>query len=106
VNQGNYYIAFITLHKALEAYIPIMSFLLSLGDQPQGSKWGYTLTFIGFGFVTIYMTVTAFLLAYRGIESVAQSEGRAIQASDLFTKSMLYSRWLRCWGCISDVRGL
>jgi hypothetical protein len=105
-NQGNYYIAFIILSKALEPYVPqvhilnlilnyfylgllIMCFLLSLGNRPQGSKWGYTLAFIGFGFITIYMTVAAFLLAYKGLQSVAQSEGRAIQASDLFTNSLL-----------------
>ncbi|KAG1739396.1 glycosyltransferase family 2 protein [Suillus paluster] len=102
---GNYYIAFIILSQALESYVPqihilnlilnyfylgllIMCFLLSLGNRPQGAKWGYTLAFIGFGVVTIYMTVSAFLLAYKGIESVAQSEGRAIQASDLFSNSI------------------
>jgi chitin synthase len=104
-NQGNYYIAFIILSKALEGYVPqisilnlilnyfylgllIMCFLLSLGNRPQGSKWGYTLAFVGFGFVTIYMTVAAFLLAYKGIQSVAQAEGRAIQVSDFFTNSI------------------
>jgi len=104
-NQGNYYIAFIILSKALEGYVPkisilnmilnyfylgllIMCFLLSLGNRPQGSKWGYTLAFIGFGFVTIYMTVAAFLLAYKGIQSVAQAEGRAIQVSDFFKNSI------------------
>jgi hypothetical protein len=35
----------------------IMCFILSLGNRPQGSKWGYTLAFIGFGIITIYMTV-------------------------------------------------
>ncbi|KAG0696917.1 glycosyltransferase family 2 protein [Suillus ampliporus] len=102
---GNYYIAFIILSQALESYVPqirilnlilnyfylgliIMCFLLSLGNRPQGAKWGYTLAFIGFGVITIYMTVSAFLLAYKGIESVAQSEGRAIQASDLFSNSI------------------
>ncbi|KAG2361949.1 glycosyltransferase family 2 protein [Suillus spraguei] len=101
---GNYYIAFTILSQALEAYIPqihilylilnyfylgllIMCFLLSLGNRPQGSKWGYTLAFIGFGLVTIYMTVSALLLAYKAIESVADSEGRAIQASDLLSNS-------------------
>jgi chitin synthase len=88
-NQGNYYIAFVILSKVLEDYVPkihilililiinyfylgllIVCFLLSLGDWPQGSKWGYTLALIGFGFVTAYMTVAAFLLAYKGIESV------------------------------------
>ena len=65
---------FIILSNALESYvlslhIPnlvlnyfhlgllIMCFSLSLGNQPQGSKWRCTLTFIGFGIVTIYMTV-------------------------------------------------
>jgi chitin synthase len=101
---GNYYIAFIILSQALESYVPqihvvniilnyfylgllIMCFLLSLGNRPQGSKWGYTLAFIGFGVVTIYMTFSALLLAYEAIESVAKSEGRAIQASDLLSNS-------------------
>lgn len=35
----------------------IMCFILSLGNRPQGSKWGYTAAFIGFGVITIYMTV-------------------------------------------------
>jgi chitin synthase len=65
-----------------------MCFLLSLGNRPQGSKWGYTLAFVGFGIVTIYMTVSALLLAYKAIEGVAQSEGRAIQASDLFSNAI------------------
>lgn len=72
--QGNYYIAFVILSNSLESYVPslhipnlilsyfylgllIMCFLLALGNRPQGSKWGYTLAFIGFGFITIYMTV-------------------------------------------------
>ncbi|KIK44999.1 glycosyltransferase family 2 protein [Suillus luteus UH-Slu-Lm8-n1] len=104
-HQGNYYIAFIILSQALESYIPqihivnillnyfylgllIMCFLLSLGNRPQGSKWGYTLAFVGFGIVTIYMTVSALLLAYKAIEGVAQSEGRAIQASDLISNAI------------------
>ena len=72
--QGNYYIAFFILTNALEDYIPslhyanlvlnylylgllILCFLLSLGNRPQGAKWTYTLAFIGFGLITIYMTV-------------------------------------------------
>jgi len=35
----------------------IMCFILALGNRPQGSKWGYTMAFIGFGIITIYMTV-------------------------------------------------
>jgi chitin synthase len=36
----------------------VMCYLLSLGNRPQGSKWGYTLAFVGFGIITIYMTVS------------------------------------------------
>lgn len=35
----------------------LMCFILSLGNRPQGSKWGYTIAFIGFAVITIYMTV-------------------------------------------------
>lgn len=36
----------------------IMCFILALGNRPQGSKLGYTLAFIGFAVVTVYMTVS------------------------------------------------
>jgi chitin synthase len=36
----------------------LMCFILALGNRPQGSKWGYTLAFIGFALITIYMTVS------------------------------------------------
>ena len=35
----------------------IMCYILALGNRPQGAKWFYTLAFIGFGIITIYMTV-------------------------------------------------
>lgn len=38
----------------------ITCFILALGNRPQGSKWGYTTAFIGFGCITIYMTVRYF----------------------------------------------
>ncbi|KAH7885075.1 glycosyltransferase family 2 protein [Phlebopus sp. FC_14] len=102
---GNYYIAFVILSNSLEAFVPslhipnlilnyfylgllIMCFLLSLGNRPQGSKWGYTLAFVGFALVTVYMTAAAFVLAYEGIKQVVQTEGRAIQASDFFTNAI------------------
>ncbi|KAI5991704.1 glycosyltransferase family 2 protein [Pisolithus orientalis] len=101
---GNYYIAFVILSNALESYVPklhilnlilnyfylgllIMCFLLSLGNRPQGSKWGYTLAFIGFGFVTIYMTFSALYLAIKGIEEVTAADG-SIKATDLFSNSI------------------
>jgi len=36
----------------------------------------------------IYMIVAAFLLAQKGVQSVVQAEGRAIQLSDFFTNSI------------------
>jgi len=35
----------------------MMCFILSLGNRPQGSKWGYTAAMIGFAVITTYMTV-------------------------------------------------
>ncbi|KAG9315524.1 glycosyltransferase family 2 protein [Chiua virens] len=102
---GNYYIAFVILTTALEDYISslhylnvvlnyfylglvIMCFLLSLGNRPQGAKWAYTIALIGFALITIYMTVSALLLAYKAVEQVAQQDGRSIQASDFITNAV------------------
>jgi len=49
----------------------ILCFILSLGNRPQGSKWGYTLAIIGFGFITIYMTVS---VSYHPLGSVALTQ--------------------------------
>ncbi|KIM21150.1 glycosyltransferase family 2 protein [Serendipita vermifera MAFF 305830] len=88
---ANFYIAFAILSSALEDpsfNIPaikivniilnyiylglvVMSYLLSLGNRPQGSKWGYTVCFIGFGIITIYMTFTAFYLSFRTLNDIA-----------------------------------
>lgn len=35
----------------------ILCYILALGNRPQGAKWGYTLAFIGFAIITVYMTV-------------------------------------------------
>ena len=37
----------------------IFCFLLSMGNRPAGSKWGYTLSMVVFAVVTLYMTVSA-----------------------------------------------
>ncbi|KAF8633773.1 hypothetical protein AX15_001279 [Amanita polypyramis BW_CC] len=91
--MANYFIAFVILSDALESFnfkgirifniileyvyvgLLIMCFLLSLGNRPQGSKWGYTFAFIGFALITIYMTFSAFLLAVKGLENIAISHG-------------------------------
>jgi hypothetical protein len=76
--QANYYIAFAILATAMEdpafglkginvfnviinyLYVGllVMCFILSLGNRPQGAKWFYTGAMVGFGFITIYMTVS------------------------------------------------
>ena len=75
--KANYYIAFVILSEALEdpsfgitwirilnlilnyfyVGLLLMCFILSLGNRPQGSKWGYTLAMVGFALITVYMTV-------------------------------------------------
>ncbi|KAJ7276864.1 glycosyltransferase family 2 protein [Mycena rebaudengoi] len=105
---ANYYIAFTILSAALEdpdfnlkgihyanvvleyfyLGLLIMCFILSLGNRPQGSKWGYTLAFIGFGIITIYMTTAAFLLAFKGIEVLAKEKGAPLDVTDFFTNSI------------------
>ncbi|KAJ6589955.1 glycosyltransferase family 2 protein [Mycena vulgaris] len=105
---ANYYIAFTILTSALEdpdfnlkgihilnvileyfyLGLLIMCFILSLGNRPQGSKWGYTLAFIGFGIITIYMTTSAFLLAFKSIEQLSKEKGSALAVSDFFTNTI------------------
>ncbi|KAJ8521700.1 hypothetical protein ONZ45_g1634 [Pleurotus djamor] len=105
---ANYYIAFVILSTSMESEelglnginianvilnyfylgLLIMCFLLSLGNRPQGSKWGYTAAFIGFGVITIYMTVAAFLLAFKGIENLAKNDADGLQVDDLFTNAI------------------
>ena len=45
----------------------VMCFLLALGNRPQGANWFYTIAFIGFAVITVYMTV-------RGQNSYRQRE--------------------------------
>lgn len=93
--MANYFIAFVILAGSLESSIfhlngihifniileygylglLIMCFLLSLGNRPQGSKWGYTFAFVGFALITIYMTFAALMLAVKGVQNIAVSKG-------------------------------
>lgn len=102
---ANYYIAFIILSDALESEefglkgihianmilqyfylgLLIMCFLLSLGNRPQGSKWGYTLAFLGFGIITIYMTFAAVMLVVQGINTIQSNKGGPLQVADIFS---------------------
>ncbi|KAG8935649.1 Chitin synthase, class 1 [Tulasnella sp. 418] len=78
---GNYYIAFVILANSMEGMhtlnvvlqniylgLLISSFLLAMGNRPQGSKWAYTAVFVGFAIITVYMTIAAFFLAISGLE--------------------------------------
>ncbi|KIP07919.1 glycosyltransferase family 2 protein [Phlebiopsis gigantea 11061_1 CR5-6] len=105
---GNYYISFIILSEAMEdpsfnlgkgihilnvileyMYLGLLitCFLLSLGNRPQGAKWFYTTAFLGFAAITVYMTVAAFFLAFKGIDNIVHSDG-PLTVSDLFTNSI------------------
>ncbi|KII90552.1 glycosyltransferase family 2 protein [Plicaturopsis crispa FD-325 SS-3] len=105
---GNYYIAFSILSHSLEdgstfhiagikiinivlqyfyLGLVVMCFLLSLGNRPQGSKWGYTGALLGFAVITVYMTTAAILLAVTGIDNVIKSNG-PLTANSLFTDSI------------------
>ena len=103
--QANYYIAFSILSSALEdpAFslsgihianvflnyfylgLLIMCFILALGNRPQGSKWGYTLALVGFGIITVYMTVAALVLAFKGLAELTQDHKGSLSLSDFFT---------------------
>ncbi len=66
----------------------LMCFILALGNRPQGSKWGYTTAFLGFAVITIYMTISAFFLAFKGIENLQKNNDGTLTLDDLFTNSI------------------
>ncbi|KZS93873.1 glycosyltransferase family 2 protein [Sistotremastrum niveocremeum HHB9708] len=99
---GNYYIAFIILSQAMESELTFMRipnlifqylylglltmcFLLSMGNRPQGAKLQYTLAMIGFAFITVYMTFSAFWLAFKGAQEIAHEQNSGLTFSDIFT---------------------
>ncbi|KIL61924.1 glycosyltransferase family 2 protein [Amanita muscaria Koide BX008] len=104
---ANYFIAFVILADAMEdptfnlngihtfnvileyVYLGlvVMCFLLSLGNRPQGSKWGYTFAFIGFALITIYMTFGAFMLTAKGIQNIAVAQG-GLSLGTFFTNTI------------------
>ncbi|RPD56704.1 glycosyltransferase family 2 protein [Lentinus tigrinus ALCF2SS1-7] len=105
---GNYFISFIILSESLEdksfnlgngihivniileyLYLGllIMCYILSLGNRPQGAKWGYTLAFIGFALITVYMTFAAFFLAFKGVDNIIKTDG-PLTVNSLFTNSI------------------
>ncbi|OCH87189.1 glycosyltransferase family 2 protein [Obba rivulosa] len=105
---GNYFIAYKILTEALEdpsfhlgnaihivnivieyLYVGllILSFLLALGNKPQGSKWFYTIAIVGFAMITAYMTFASVFLIIRGVENALHS-ARPLKPSDLFVNPL------------------
>ena len=63
-------------------------FILALGNRPQGSKWFYTLAMVGFAIITVYMTIAAFLLAFKGLGELAQEKKGVLGLTDFFTNAI------------------
>ncbi|EPQ26218.1 uncharacterized protein PFL1_06153 [Pseudozyma flocculosa PF-1] len=53
----------------------IFCFLLSMGNRPAGSKWGYTISMIVFALLTLYMTAAALYLAVDSILNATGANG-------------------------------
>jgi len=66
----------------------IMCFILALGNRPQGAIWGYTLAIIGFGLITIFMTVSALLLAFKGLDQLVKEHKGSLSLGDFFSDSI------------------
>ncbi|EUC63124.1 class II chitin synthase, partial [Rhizoctonia solani AG-3 Rhs1AP] len=99
---GNYYIAFVILTQSMESLGPgaikvvntilnyfylgmlVMCYLLALGNRPQGSKLGYTMAFIGFALITIYMTASDTL----SVQTISADKQGALTFGDFFTNTI------------------
>lgn len=105
---GNYFISFVILSESMEdpsfhlgkgihivniileyMYVGLLvtCFLLALGNRPQGAKWFYTMAFVGFAVITVYMTIAAFFLAFKGVDNIVKSDG-PLTVSSLFTNAI------------------
>ncbi|KAN0063634.1 Chitin synthase 4 [Thecaphora frezii] len=95
--MANFFIAFFILTDAMSdrveglrvpnrvlAYVYmafiIFCFLLSMGNRPAGSKWGYTISMIVFAVLTLYMTAAALYLAIDSILDATGARGGGAQA--------------------------
>ena len=64
--------------------LTIACFLMALGNRPKGSKIGYTLAFVIFAVITLYMTFAAFWITYKSILQMKVESGGTFNAGDLF----------------------
>ncbi|CED84447.1 glycosyltransferase family 2 protein [Phaffia rhodozyma] len=89
---GNYFIAFYVLTKSMESFtaglkwlnliltyvysgLTIACFLMALGNRPKGSKFGYSIAFVTFAIITVYMTFAAFYVAVKSISTIESVVG-------------------------------
>ena len=56
-------------------------YLLSLGNRPQGA-------IIGFGLITIFMTVSALLLAFKGLDILVKEHKGSLSLGDFFSNAI------------------
>jgi chitin synthase len=111
IMQVHYYIAFSILSSALEdpsfnlkgihvaniilnyCYpgLLIMCFVLALGNRPPGSTWPYTFAIVGFAFITIYMTVSALVLAFKGLDQLVKDNKGSLDLGDFFSNAISWN---------------
>ncbi|TDL18368.1 glycosyltransferase family 2 protein [Rickenella mellea] len=102
---GNYYVVFKVLTDSLEDpsfhlakfqtanivldyfYLGMLfvSFLLAMGKRPQSSRWGYTICFVGFGLITIYMLTAGILLAVKTAQNIQHGDSGPLRIRHLFS---------------------
>jgi chitin synthase len=63
----------------------IMCFILALGNHPQGANLGYTLAIIGFDLITIFTTISALLLAFKGLDQLVKEHKGLLSLRDFFS---------------------
>lgn len=62
--------------------------MLSMGNRPQGAKWGYTLAFVGFAVLTGYMTFSTVYLAVKSIQGIISENAGKLDVSDFFSNAI------------------
>jgi len=81
---AGYYIFYVLLY--LYAILAICTFVASLGNRPQGSKWMYTFTFVFYAVIMLYTLYAAIFLTVLGVQNAVSSiPAGASTASALFS---------------------
>ena len=62
--------------------------MLSMGNRPQGAKWGYTLAFVGFAVLTGYMTFSTVYLAVKSIQGIVNDNAGTLTVNDFFSNAV------------------